>query len=49
MAMIAITVNVIRGDTKKALKAGCDACMPKPVKINELDARVEKHLSEESE
>jgi DNA-binding response OmpR family regulator len=47
--MSAITVNVLKGDTKKALKAGCDACMPKPVNINELDARVEKHLIEESE
>ena len=45
VTMIAITANVLKGDAEKALEAGCDAYMPKPVNINELYARVEKYLS----
>lgn len=49
VTMIAITANVLKGDAEKALEAGCDAYLPKPVNINELYARVEKYLSGESE
>ena len=45
VTMIAITANVLKGDAEKALEAGCDAYLPKPVNIRELYARVEKYLS----
>lgn len=43
--IIAITANVLTGDAEKALAAGCDTYLPKPVNIRELYARVEKYLS----
>jgi two-component system cell cycle response regulator DivK len=45
VTMIAITANVLKGDAEKALNAGCDAYLPKPVNIQELWARVETYLS----
>lgn len=45
VTIIAITANVLKGDAEKALEAGCDAYLPKPVNIRELYARVEKYLS----
>jgi two-component system cell cycle response regulator DivK len=45
VTMIAITANVLKGDAEKALEAGCDAYMPKPINIQELWARVEAYLS----
>jgi two-component system cell cycle response regulator DivK len=47
VTMIAITANVLRGDAEKALEAGCDAYMPKPINIQELWARVDAYLSGE--
>ena len=38
--IIAITANALRGDADKALSAGCDVHMSKPVNIRELWARV---------
>ncbi len=42
--MIAITANVLRGEANKALEAGCDVYMTKPVNIRELRARIEAFL-----
>ena len=39
--IIAITANALRGDAQKALDAGCDVYMSKPINIRELWARVE--------
>jgi len=39
--IIAITANALRGDAEKALDAGCDVYMSKPINIRELWARVE--------
>jgi two-component system cell cycle response regulator DivK len=39
--VIAITANALRGDAEKALEAGCDVYMSKPINIRELWARVE--------
>ncbi len=39
--VIAITANALRGDADKALAAGCDVYMSKPINIRELWARVE--------
>ncbi|MDQ3005008.1 MAG: response regulator [Chloroflexota bacterium] len=39
--IIAVTANALKGDAEKALEAGCDAYMSKPINIRELWARVE--------
>ena len=39
--IIAITANALKGDADKALAAGCDVYMSKPINIHELWARVE--------
>lgn len=39
--IIAITANALKGDAEKALEAGCDVYMSKPINIRELWARVE--------
>lgn len=38
--IIAITANALRGDAEKAIAAGCDVYMSKPINIRELWARV---------
>ena len=43
--IIAITANALRGDAEKALAAGCDVYMAKPINIRELWARVEGFLA----
>lgn len=45
--IIAITANALRGDAEKALEAGCDVYMSKPINIHELWARVEGLLPAE--
>ena len=39
--IIAITANALKGDADRALAAGCDVYMSKPINIRELWARVE--------
>ena len=39
--VIAITANALKGDAERALEAGCDVYMSKPINIRELWARVE--------
>lgn len=38
--IIALTANALEGDAQKALDAGCDVYMSKPINIRELWARV---------
>jgi two-component system cell cycle response regulator DivK len=41
MPIIAITANALKGDAEKALSAGCNLYMSKPINLKELWARVE--------
>jgi two-component system cell cycle response regulator DivK len=47
--IIAITANALKGDAEKALAAGCDVYMAKPINVRELWARVEAFLPETEE
>lgn len=38
--IIAVTANALKGDAQRALDAGCDVYMSKPINIRELWARV---------
>lgn len=42
--IIAVTANALKGDAERALEAGCDVYMSKPVNIRELWARVEAYV-----
>jgi two-component system, cell cycle response regulator DivK len=42
--IIAITANALKGDAEKALDAGCNVYMSKPINIRELWARVEAYV-----
>src|SRR5260221_266440 len=39
--IIAVTANAMKGDSQKAIDAGCNFYMSKPINIRELWARVE--------
>jgi two-component system cell cycle response regulator DivK len=45
--IIAITANALRGDAEKALAAGCDMYLSKPIDIRDLWARIEEYLPAE--
>lgn len=44
--VLAVTSNVMKGDREKALAAGCDGYIPKPIDIERLPAQVERALRE---
>lgn len=44
LPVIAVTANALQGDAKKAISAGCNAYMTKPIDIYELWANVEAFL-----
>ncbi len=46
--IIAVTANALKGDAEKALAAGCNVYMSKPINIRELWARVEAFLPSNS-
>jgi two-component system, cell cycle response regulator DivK len=43
--IIAITANALKGDAEKALNAGCNLYMSKPINLQELWTRVETFMS----
>ncbi len=47
--IVAITANALKGDAEKALEAGCDVYIAKPINIRELWARLEALLVDSSE
>ena len=44
LPIIAVTANALKGDAQKAISAGCNAYMSKPIDIHELWERVEAFL-----
>ena len=42
--IIAMTANVMKGDMEKALQAGCDGYIPKPVDIDLLPEQIARYL-----
>lgn len=42
--ILAITANVMKGDRERALAAGCDGYIPKPIDIDQLPSQVEGAL-----
>ena len=47
--IIAVTANAMKGDAQKALAAGCDVYMSKPINIIELLETVEAFVFEETQ
>ena len=43
--IVAVTANALVGDDQKAIEAGCNDYLPKPINIRELRACVARHLS----
>ncbi len=41
--VIAVTANVMRGDKERALKAGCDGYIQKPIDIDILTEQIERY------
>jgi Response regulator containing a CheY-like receiver domain and an HD-GYP domain len=46
--IIAVTANAMKGDSQKAIVAGCDVYMPKPINIVELIETVETLVCKET-
>jgi two-component system cell cycle response regulator DivK len=46
--IIAVTANALKGDSQKALDAGCDFYIPKPIDIVELLETVEAMVCEKT-
>ncbi len=42
--VIAVTANVMRGDKERALKAGCDGYIQKPIDIDILTEQIERYI-----
>jgi two-component system cell cycle response regulator DivK len=42
--VLAVTANVMKGDKERALSAGCDGYIPKPIDIDQLPRQVEEAL-----
>lgn len=43
--IVALTANVMEGDSQKALDAGCDGYIPKPIDVDLLPGQVATYLN----
>ncbi len=43
--IVALTANVMEGDRQKALEAGCDGYIPKPIDVDALPNQVARFLN----
>jgi CheY-like chemotaxis protein len=46
--IIAVTANAMKGDAQKALEAGCNLYMSKPISIQDLIEKVKKLVYKEA-
>lgn len=44
--VIAITANVMKGDREKALKAGCDGYIDKPIDVDRFPEQVARYIQQ---
>ena len=47
--IVAVTASAMRGDEERALAAGCDAYVAKPIDVHTFPALVERHLAGRAE
>lgn len=43
--IVALTANALEGDKQKALSAGCDGYIAKPIDVDELPKQIASHLN----
>lgn len=43
--LVALTAHTLPGDRRKAMEAGCDGYLPKPIDVPNFPAEVEKYLA----
>lgn len=44
--IVALTANVMQGDREKALEAGCDGYIQKPIDVDQLPHQIESYLGD---
>jgi two-component system cell cycle response regulator DivK len=49
MPIVALTANVMEGDSQKALDAGCDGHIPKPIDVDTLPIQVAAFIKKHAE
>lgn len=43
--ILALTANVLEGDRQKALEAGCNGYIPKPIDVDDLPVQIAAHIA----